>query len=160
MADPVNPRGATDDPRTEVVVPGAERAVPAVTDDDLEHETLLAILGGAKRTGEWTPPELLHTIAIMGGVELDFRGAVLAPGLTEVRIFALMGGVTITIPRDVDVEVTATAVMGGVDQKSAQPGEGGDDRGPRPSPAAPGERRPLIVISGIAIMGGIDVRLV
>jgi hypothetical protein len=152
-----------DGPRTEVAARPPEREVPAVAADDLQRETLLAILGGAKRTGKWTPPELLQTIVILGGVELDFRRALLAPGLSEVRLFALMGGVTITIPRDVDVEVTATAVLGGVDQKSpgdGRPGEAGDDRAAGPSPAATGERRPLVLISGIAIMGGIDIRVV
>lgn len=120
-------------------------------DHDPEHSTLVAIMSGVKRSGEWMPPDVLHVVAVMGGVELDFRRAVLPPGVTELRIAAVMGGVNIIVPRDVDVEVTATAFLGGVDQ--APPGEE-----PAATDALP-ERRPLLVVGGFAIMGGINVKL-
>jgi hypothetical protein len=131
--------------------------------EEPESETLLAILGGARRSGEWTPPELLHVIAIMGGVELDFRRALLAPGMTEVHVFAVMGGVTLTIPRELDVEVTASALLGGVGQQSSStdgvavdaPWSAAD----LPRQEAGPEPRRLLVVSGMAVMGGITIRV-
>jgi len=132
--------------------------------DEPESETLLAILGGARRSGEWAPPELLHVVAIMGGVELDFRRALLTPGMTEVHVFAVMGGVTITVPRELDVEVTASAFLGGVGQQSLTTDGGAVDAPRAAAPdlprrdAAP-ERRALLVVSGVAVMGGINIRV-
>jgi len=128
--------------------------------DDLVTETAFAILGGAKRTGEWTPPELLHVVAVMGGVELDFRRALLGGGVVEVRIFAVMGGVTITVPRNLELEVTATAILGGVDQRSRAATDVNPPQtvAPCSAPAAD-DPRPLLLISGVAIMGGITIRV-
>jgi hypothetical protein len=43
----------------------------------------IALLGGSERRGAWTPPRELYTIAVMGGAGLDFREAVMPPGVTE-----------------------------------------------------------------------------
>ncbi|HYC15406.1 MAG TPA: LiaF domain-containing protein [Stellaceae bacterium] len=144
-------------------------------DDEVSSDTLIAFIGGASRSGEWTPPERLQVVAVMGGVDLDFRRALLAPGLSEVRVFALMGGVTITVPKDLPIEVTATAILGGVDQGPLK----GGSAGPSASSGSPGstggfsasaaaadaprnaatERRSLVMVSGVAIMSGITIRV-
>jgi hypothetical protein len=55
----------------------------------------LALMGGASRKGVWTPPRRLNAVAVMGGVELDFRDAQLPAGETHVTAVALMGGIEI-----------------------------------------------------------------
>ena len=124
--------------------------------DDLDAETVLAILGAARRSGEWTPPELLRVVAVMGGVELDFREAHVPHGVTEVWVFALMGGVTITVPKEIDLDVTAHGVLGGIDHRPEP--TGGAHRGEH-AQKLPRER-PLLVVSGVAVMGGITIRVV
>ena len=93
----------------------------------------------------------------MGGVELDFREAHLPYGVTEVWVFALMGGVTITVPKEIDLDVTAHGVLGGIDHGPAS--TGGSPRGEQ-AQKLPRERRPLLVVSGVAVMGGITIRVV
>ena len=76
-------------------------------------------------------------------MELDLRQAVLAPGLTEIEVFAVMGGVDIIVPPGVRVETMGMAVMGGFETSA------GDAYATSPE-------RPFIRISGLAVMGGVE----
>jgi hypothetical protein len=62
-----------------------------VNDGDL----VIAIMGGAERKGQWTPPRRLTVVTIMGGVEIDLREATFGVKETEIFVIALMGGVDI-----------------------------------------------------------------
>jgi hypothetical protein len=109
-----------------------------------ENDSLLAIFAGVERRGPWTLPRHLQVVAVMGGVILDFREALLSPGVTEIHIVALMGGVQITVPPNLAVEVSGTAVMGGfshVERTQVQPDPD----------------QPLLRVHGLAIMGGVEV---
>jgi len=109
-----------------------------------ESETLVAVLSGAVRRGEWEPRERVRVLALMGGAELDFREAVMLEGLTEVTVFALMGGVNILVPPDINVRSEGFGLMGGFTHL----GHRSDD------PEAPTLR-----IKGLALMGGVDVKV-
>jgi hypothetical protein len=108
------------------------------------HRTVVAILGGAERKGRWIVPERMKVWTVMGGAKLDFREAVLPPGLTEVNIRAFMGGVEIIVPPHVAVESEGMGIMGGFEDMHRAP------RDPDPE-------RPLLRISGVAIMGGCSI---
>jgi len=111
-----------------------------------ETSYAVAVMGGARRTGQWAPARTTHTIAIMGGVELDFREALLPPGVTEVRIYALMGGVEVIVPPDLSVESHGIGILGGFEHSGNEP--------LRTDPEAP-----VLRISGVAVMGGVDVKV-
>jgi hypothetical protein len=111
-----------------------------------EHEVVAGVMGGATRRGRWTPARRVNAIGIMGGVELDFREAVLAPGVTEVHAIAFWGGVQIVAPPDVRIECSGIGIMGGFDHR--------DDAVAPVDPMAP-----VIRITGIACMGGVEVRV-
>jgi hypothetical protein len=108
-----------------------------------ERGVLAAFMGGNVRKGSWAVPRYLKVVAVMGGVELDLRHAVLAPGLTEIEVFAVMGGVDIIVPPGVRVETMGMAVMGGFETSA------GDAHATSPD-------RPFIRISGLAVMGGVE----
>lgn len=124
---------------------GAPAVGVATVDQVRDSQTVIAVMGGASRRGSWVPPRHLHVFAIMGGAELDFREARFGPGIVEVTIFALMGGVEITVPPGVHVEVNGVALMGGFDERASNT-----------APAPPGA--PVIRIGGFAMMGGVEVR--
>ena len=116
--------------------------VPAVA----EHQTFVAVMGGMERKGSWDLSRRNNLIAVMGGAELDLREARFGPGVTEVSIFALMGGVNITVPPGVRVDVSGFALMGGF---------GTSGRVPRmDDPHAP-----VLRVTGFALMGGVNVRV-
>ena len=109
-----------------------------------ENEFVLAVMGGGSRRGRWRAARKNTVVTVMGGAELDFREAVLGPGVTEVRIFALWGGTEVIVPPGMNVEVNGFALMGGFDHQT--------DESVAHDPAAPTLR-----ITGVACMGGVDV---
>ena len=103
----------------------------------------VAILSGAQRAGPWLVPPDYTAVAIMGGVELDLRHARLTAAEVTIRAFCLMGGVSITVPEDMDVDVSGIGFMGGFDHQASGPG-------------APGGPRLRVV--GFVMMGGVEVK--
>ena len=109
-----------------------------------DSQLVLAVLGGTERKGTWTPARRINAFALMGGLGLDFRQAVFAPGVTELTVIAMMGGVEILVPPGLRVECEGFGLLGGFEGLSQ-----GD------AAAYPGE--PTLRIRGIAIMGGVEV---
>ena len=87
-----------------------------------------------------------QTIAVMGGVELDFREALLPRGVTELKVYAIMGGVEVIVPPDLNVESHGIGIMGGFDHA------GNEMQHPDPN-------APVLRVSGIALMGGVDIKV-
>jgi hypothetical protein len=81
-------------------------------------------------------------LTLMGGAELDLREAELAEDLTIIAI-TVMGGIGITVPDGVSVELSGFALMGA----NGAP----DDK----RPALPGA--PAIRVRAFALMGGVGV---
>jgi len=108
----------------------------------------VAIFGGADRSGVWTVSEKFTALAVMGGVSLDFRDAVFTAAETTVFANCLMGGIDITVPDDIVVRVAGVPFMGGFDGPKG--GSTRDDLGPD---------APVLLIKGVAIMGGVDVKI-
>jgi hypothetical protein len=121
---------------------GGYSLVPA--DQVRESGYAIAILGGQRRAGHWVPARVNTTIAFCGGAELDFREAALGPGVTEVRVVAIWGGVEIIVPPGLNVESSGVGIMGGFDHAHDVPRE--------VNPGAPTLR-----VSGIALMGGVEI---
>lgn len=105
-----------------------------------------AVMGGTRRAGRWVPPANMVAVAIMGGVELDFRDAVLSGEEAEINCFAFWGAVEIVVPPDVHVDTHGFAIMGGFDQEA--------DMEVTAPPGAP-----VIRINGLAIMGAVEVKV-
>jgi DUF1707 SHOCT-like domain len=122
----------------------APRPASALPEEIREHQFMVAIMGGHERRGPWTPARKCTVLTLMGGAELDYREARLGPGVTEVQIFAMMGGVEIIVPPGVVVESEGFAFMGGFGH-----GPGRTDTTP---PDAP-----ILRVTGVAIMGGVDI---
>jgi hypothetical protein len=61
----------------------------------------------------------------------------------RINVFALMGGIEITVPEDAHVRVHGIGVMGGFDHPGSGEGQASG---------------PTIIINGLALMGGVDVR--
>jgi hypothetical protein len=108
------------------------------------NQTLVAIMGGTMRRGRWSAPQHIRLIAVMGGAELDFREADLAPGETHVSIFSLMGGCEIIVPPGLAVDMDGIAIMGGFEHME------------RSSPQRDPET-PYLRVSGFVAMGGVQI---
>ena len=103
----------------------------------------IAIMSGARRKGRWVLPRSYVAVAIMGGVELDLREASFSEPEVTVCAYTLMGGIQITVPDDIEVDVSGFACMGGFDHHASGPG-------------VPGA--PRVRVIGCAVMGGVEVK--
>ena len=112
-------------------------------DDDVTDSVvnITAVLGGFQRRvnsqnflgGEIT--------AVMGGCELDLRGASIQ-GEAVINVFAAMGGIELKVPTDWTVVLHGAPILGGFDEKTVSPPDGSK----------------RLIVKGYAIMGGVEVR--
>ncbi len=123
------------------VSPGA--VPPSVT---TRVKNFFALMSGVVRRGKWTVPSRMRAIAWMGGIGLDLREATLTAPVTDIYVFALMGGVEIIVPPNVRLESDGFAIMGGFEDQLKEPASGDPNV-------------PLIRVHGLAIMGGVEARV-
>jgi hypothetical protein len=110
-----------------------------------KRQRLVAVLGGAMRRGPWTPAREIRATAVLGGIELDFRDAVFPPRVTDLHVVAVLGGVQITVPPNLPVEMEGIGILGGFDHLARSPGVAEPDA-------------PLLRVHGTAVLGGVTVR--
>jgi hypothetical protein len=106
---------------------------------------IIAIFGGATRKGSWHPDPVLNVVAVFGGVELDFRDAVLPGKEVLLRATAVLGGVEVTVPPEMRVVDNGIAILGGR--------EVAGNVAESASPDAP-----VLRIEGVCVLGGIEVK--
>jgi hypothetical protein len=104
---------------------------------------LLAIMSAFERRGRWNVPKKLTTFALWGGGVIDLRYADFTSAEVDIHACSIMGGQTILLPPEVNVEISGHGVMGGFDHHVS--GEG--------TPGAPTVR-----IHGFSLWGGVGVR--
>jgi hypothetical protein len=124
--------------------PRAEASVPAHRVK--EKGVMVAALGGVERKGRWIPARQTYAVAVTGGLELDFREALLPPGETEVWIFTLMGGAEIIVPPGLTVESDGVAILGGFEHREE-------------ATISHDPEAPVLRLKGIAVMGGVEVSI-
>ena len=101
-----------------------------------------ALMAGNTRTVR-TPAFLGGDVyAVMGGCDIDLRGAKIQGDEAVIDVLAFWGGIDIKVPRDWTVVNRVTALLGGVSNMT-EPGR---------------EGAPRLVLRGAAIMGGVEVR--
>jgi hypothetical protein len=104
---------------------------------------LLAVMSAFERRGRWNVPKKLTTFALWGGGVIDLRYADFTSTDVEINATSIMGGQTILLPPEVNVEITGHGVMGGFDHDV-------DGQG---TPGAPTVR-----IRGFSLWGGVGVK--
>ena len=109
-------------------------------------KNFLALMSGVVRRGTWTVPARIRAFACMGGIGLDLRDAKLTAPVTDIWVFALMGGVEIIVPPDVRLESDGFAIMGGFEDQLKEA-------------ASNDPNAPVIRVHGLAIMGGVEARV-
>jgi predicted membrane protein len=109
----------------------------ASTDDVVD---ITAILGGFERSITSQKFRGGDVTAILGGCALDMRNASIE-NEAVLDVFAFMGGITIKVPTDWTVVMHGTPILGGFEEKTVR------QAGPK-----------RLVVTGYAIMGGIEVR--
>lgn len=81
-------------------------------------------------------------MSIMGGIDIDLRGAKMAGDYCQIEATVIMGGIDITVPRNWKIELRGTPILGGYSNKT----------GIVEDPSAP-----VLIVKGSAIMGGVEI---
>jgi hypothetical protein len=126
-------------------VPGRAAPVPAPAPGSPvgAEGPIVAIFSGFTRKGAWTVPSEGTATCIFGGGELDFREAVLTSRETVLTTACIFGGLEITVPAGMAVRSEVVAILGGVELPPTLP---------------IGPDTPVLVLKGVAIFGGVEVK--
>ncbi|MDR1265058.1 MAG: DUF1707 domain-containing protein [Propionibacteriaceae bacterium] len=122
--------------------PGAE----AVAADDGQRLNLVGLFSGFDRRGPWLAPGSITAWATFGGGEIDLRQAIWAGPVIELTVTAVCGGVDIKAPLDTEVVNQVVSVFGGATVSTD---------GRRPA----GPRRRRLIVKGFCAFGGVTVKL-
>ncbi|MGH3634696.1 DUF1707 SHOCT-like domain-containing protein [Mycobacterium sp.] len=104
---------------------------------------LLAIMSAFERRGRWNVPNKLTTFALWGGGVIDLRYADFTSTEVEIRAYSIMGGQTILLPPEVNVDIHGHGVMGGFDHHVTGAG----------TPGAP-----KVTVRGFSLWGGVGIK--
>jgi hypothetical protein len=104
---------------------------------------LLAILSGFERRGRWNIPGRMTTFTLFGGGVVDLRYADFTSPDVEIHAYSILGGQTILLPPEVNVDVKGRGVMGGFDHNVDGTG----------TPGAP-----KVTIKGFSLWGGVGIK--
>jgi Domain of unknown function (DUF1707)/Cell wall-active antibiotics response 4TMS YvqF len=106
---------------------------------------IIAIFGGASRKGAWHAEPVINVLAVFGGVELDFRDAILPGKEVILKATAVLGGIEVTVPPEMRVVDNGIAILGGREIA------GNADEAASPD-------APVLRVEGACVMGGIEVK--
>lgn len=101
-----------------------------------------AFMAGNVQRGSAEAIDRVQAAAVMGGCEIDLRSMKRGDAPPVIDVFALWGGIEITIPEGWGLDNRVTPLLAGVEDKTAPP-----------APDAP-----RVVLSGTLVMGGVEVR--
>ena len=136
-------------------LPGAELPVPSVElaprptpppENIPGHSFIVGVLGGSGRAGAWLAARNNWAVGVLGACQLDLREAQLGPGVTEVRVLGVLGGVEVLVPPDVRVECSGIGILGSFGHKGALASARDPDA-------------PVIRVTGLAVLGGVGVHV-
>ena len=124
-----------------LLVRSSRSDLPAATDGG-ETVNAFALLSGARRVSSSRDFQGGKLTAIMGGCEIDLRQADIKSDSAAIDVFALAGGIEMTVPSGWVVESRVTPILGGVDDKTVRPAAGGK----------------TLFVTGSVIMGGVELK--
>ena len=104
-----------------------------------------AFMGGGERVVHSQNFRGGEVTAILGGFDIDLRGAAIAGDSATIEIFALWGGVELKVPEDWNVSVAGVPILGGISNTTRGRSDG----------SSSGK---TLIIKGTAIMGGVEVK--
>ena len=117
-----------------------KKKIPELTADDL---AINQVFSGAVRKVESQSFRGGKADVVFGSADIDLRGARLAGGQATLVLSVVFGGITVFVPRDWQVILQGTPVLGSIESHKAAPG---------------GTAAATLNIQGSAVFGSIEVK--
>jgi Cell wall-active antibiotics response 4TMS YvqF/Domain of unknown function (DUF1707) len=108
---------------------------------------LLSLMSTTRRVGRWVVPAKLDVVAVMSDTKLDVTHAVMASGMTEFEIRAVMASLKMVVPPGVRVIMDMHSIMSSVHSRADE-----FDADVPPSASAP-----VIRLTGYSFMADVQV---
>ena len=118
--------------------PGADGELSSGSDSKID---VIAVMSGNQSKNSSLDFRGGEITAIMGGVELDLRGASLQSEAV-INVFSVWGGIVLRVPNDWTVVNNGIAIMAGIDDQTV--------------PAMNSAKR--LIIKGYAVMAGVEIK--
>ena len=115
----------------------------APTPDENERLSTVAIWSGVERKVLSQQFRGGDITAVMGGAEIDMRGARPVPSGAVLEVLAVWGGIDVQVPENWRVVNQATVIMGAIEDKTKIP---------------PVESTHTLIIRGFVMMGGVEIK--
>lgn len=112
-----------------------------------ERRGAVAFWSHQRREGDWILPRQFRAVAFMGNVEIDLTSARVGPGTSHIEVMSFMGNITILVPPDLRIDVDGDPMLGSFEVK-------------REAASTTSLDSPLIRITGSAVVGSVDVKIV
>ncbi|MCF2949937.1 cell wall-active antibiotics response protein [Paraglaciecola aquimarina] len=109
-----------------------------------ETDTIVNILGGSCRSGQWTVPQEIRIITLFGGADIDFTDAIFTTPNVTIKVLCLFGGTDIKVPEDINIISKAFCILGGIDNTA---------------PSIASKQAPTLTIEGLVMFGGLDIKI-
>lgn len=106
---------------------------------------LSCVLGSLERRGPWAVPSVLDARVLFGNAELDFTGASLGPGVTELDVRVTLASLEIILPPRVALELDVSSFAANVEEKHRVARDDDPDR-------------PILRIRGSVKLGNLVIR--
>jgi len=100
-----------------------------------------AVLGGVTRKCDSSTFKHGEAQAFLGGIDLDFRDAIIEGQEARLDVTAIMGGVKIRVPRTWTVDNRAVVALGGVEDHTTQSNDGNK----------------RLIVEGTVLLGGLEL---
>ncbi|HUC22663.1 MAG TPA: DUF1707 domain-containing protein [Streptosporangiaceae bacterium] len=130
-------------------LPGQRTAMTPSVSADLtrsrRHGRIVAIFAGATRKGPWHAEPVIEVLTVFGGVEIDFRDAILPGKEVILKATTVMGGVEVIVPPEMRVVDNGIAILGGR-EVTGNP------------PAASSPDAPVLRVEGACVLGGVEIK--
>ncbi|MEM7414887.1 MAG: LiaF domain-containing protein [Gemmatimonadota bacterium] len=114
-------------------------------------QKMTSVLSSIERRVTGPVPEVVDVKSIMGSMELDFRRAEFPPGVTEIRVEAIMGSVEIELPDHVEIQDEKFAFLGNFSIKGRKRRKRDRDRDDQQRDA------PVVRLTGRSILASVEV---
>ncbi|GAA5772011.1 uncharacterized protein Rv0966c [Streptosporangium roseum] len=124
-------------------LPEPTRADLLVVRDKPSSHFAMSVFGWFSRKGRWVVPRAFTSLSVFGGGEIDLCDARFVDREIRVHVFALWGYTEVIVPDDVEVEIKGFGLFGAFDRSAVRRERGA----------------PRIVISGLALFGGVGTRV-
>jgi hypothetical protein len=122
-----------------------KKIIPSVGDEQSDLFALSTIMDGLELTSQAQAFRGGSVLTLAGGSAIDLRKATLSPDGALLKLNTIMGGTALLVPESWRVEVKGPAVMGAIEDRTADPAQVADDGAP------------MLVVEALAVMGGIDI---